>query len=249
MKAIFNIAALAFAVLAQDAQDQVSVPFADVSKAGVVEGRLSIGCFSVEAGDSKEIVIEGGGDLRQRPLPGTGGLKRLGSTSSVTVETNANVVKISGPSARGVVLRVPAATALKLNCTTGGEMTVKGIKGDLDLDNVNSGIRVTGAEGGITAHSLHGKLTIEMDKVPADKPFALSTLNGDIDVTLPADAKAKLSLSTRNGQVYTDFDVKLETGDKPAKVGSINGGGPEMKFETVNGMIFLRQKKAPAVQD
>ena len=34
-------------------------------------------------------------------------------------------------------------------------------------------------------------------------------MNGEIDVTLPADIKANLKMKVDNGDMYTDFDVKL----------------------------------------
>ena len=76
--------------------------------------------------------------------------------------------------------------------------------------------------------------------------MAFSSLNGDIDVTFPADLKANVSLRTDNGEVYSDFDVKVQPtapqqtvednrgkgGKYRVKIdknvrGTINGGGQE----------------------
>ncbi|HWD98616.1 MAG TPA: hypothetical protein VG345_06255, partial [Bryobacteraceae bacterium] len=76
---------------------------------------------------------------------------------------------------------------------------------------------------------------------------------------LPTDTKARLRLKTDNGSIYTDFDVKLEP-TKPAVedsrsnggkyrirmdrtlFGTINGGGPEYLFQTMNGSILIHKK-------
>jgi DUF4097 and DUF4098 domain-containing protein YvlB len=103
---------------------------------------------------------------------------------------------------------------------------------------------------------------VGIDHTVADKPMSFSTLNGDIDVTLPADTKATFRMKSDNGEIWTDFEVKLtpnaakpqvedsrSSGGKykvkmdKATVGTINGGGPEMSFKTLNGNIFVRQKK------
>jgi DUF4097 and DUF4098 domain-containing protein YvlB len=63
------------------------------------------------------------------------------------------------------------------------------------------------------------------------------SMNGNIDVTLPADIKSRLRLKTFDGSVYTDFDVKME-----GAYGAINGGGPEYRFETMKGNILLHKK-------
>ena len=86
---------------------------------------------------------------------------------------------------------------------------------------------------------------------------ALSTLNGDVDLTVPADFHADLRMRSDNGEIYTDFDVALS--NAPAKVesarrggkyhleveqevrGRVNGGGPEIQLRTFNGDILLRR--------
>ncbi len=99
-----------------------------------------------------------------------------------------------------------------------------------------------------------------LDHVTPNKTMSFSTMNGTIDVTLPADVKANLKLKTDNGDIFTDFDVKIE-GSHPPEVddqrknggryrvkvdktmyGTINGGGPEMQFVTYNGNILIHKK-------
>ncbi len=39
--------------------------------------------------------------------------------------------------------------------------------------------------------------------------MASTSFNGDVDVTLPASAKANLKLRTDQGEIFTDFDVQI----------------------------------------
>ena len=97
-------------------------------------------------------------------------------------------------------------------------------------------------------------------KVDATKPLSFSTLNGTIDVTLPADFKANVKLNTNHGEIWSDFDFKLgggggitqqnNTSDGKFRVtvdrnitGTINGGGSEATFHTFNGKIYIHKKK------
>jgi len=41
------------------------------------------------------------------------------------------------------------------------------------------------------------------------KPMSFSSLNGTLDVTLPADIKANIKLQSDNGEVYSDFPVDM----------------------------------------
>ena len=116
--------------------------------------------------------------------------------------------------------------------------------------------------GAVSAHTVNGTVTVSLDRAPADKPMSFSSLNGKVDVTLPADTKARLRLKTTNGEIYSDFDVKMEPDnakpvvedtrgergthrirvDRNSILGSINGGGPEYSFQTMNGTILIHKK-------
>jgi DUF4097 and DUF4098 domain-containing protein YvlB len=94
-----------------------------------------------------------------------------------------------------------------------------------------------------------------------DKAMGFSTMNGDVDVTLPADIKANVKMKTDHGDMFTDFDIKVDASAQSPQVddrrksggryrvrfdrgttGSINGGGPEIQFTTFNGNILIHKK-------
>lgn len=251
------------------AQETVTVPFTDPGRPRTVKGNLVNSCFTVEGYDGKELTIDTRGasaDVgRHRNPRGAEGLKRIESNSlGITVEEENNTVTIHGPASRSgnIVVRVPRDTTLKLGCTNGGDMKVTNVAGDLELNNVNGGVTATNISGSAIAHSVNGRVAVSLDKVTAGKPMSFSSLNGDIDVTLPPDTRAALKLKSDNGEIYTDFDLKLtpnavqpvvednrgKGGKYKVKIdkstaGTINGGGPEMSFRTFNGNIFVRQKK------
>ena len=110
---------------------------------------------------------------------------------------------------------------------------------------------------------MNGRIVATLAQVSAAKASSFSSMNGSIEVTLPADLKARLKMKTDHGEIYTDFDVKVESvtgsttfatngGGKSGGgalphtdrtlYGTINGGGPEMQFTTYNGRIVIRKK-------
>ena len=116
--------------------------------------------------------------------------------------------------------------------------------------------------GAAVVHALNGKVLVSLDKISGDKPMSFSSLNGDIDVTVPADTKARLKLKTDNGSVYSDFDIAVDSSARKPTVeenksgkgryrvrfdktmyGAINGGGPEMALTTFNGNVYVRKAK------
>jgi DUF4097 and DUF4098 domain-containing protein YvlB len=138
---------------------------------------------------------------------------------------------------------------------------VTGVNGDHEIENSNGAIRLTDVSGSVVAHTLNGGVTASLGHITGNKPMSFTSLNGKVDVTLPADTKARLRLKSDNGSIYSDFDVKLEADtNKPvvedsrgkdgkykisvdrAVTGTINGGGPEYTFQTMNGNILIHKK-------
>jgi hypothetical protein len=104
---------------------------------------------------------------------------------------------------------------------------------------------------------------VTFNRINPAKPMAFSSLNGDIDVTFPADLKANLVISSDRGEVYSDFEVALaarapqqtaedtrgQGGRFKVKIdktihGTINGGGQEIQFHNFNGNIYIRKAGA-----
>jgi DUF4097 and DUF4098 domain-containing protein YvlB len=125
------------------------------------------------------------------------------------------------------------------------------------VKNTNGSVKLTNVGGVVVAHALNGNVYVSLDRITAGRPMSFSSLNGNVDVTLPADTKATLKMRSDNGDVYSDFDILLGatgqvTTDKSGGKyrvhvdksinGTINGGGPEIRLTTMNGRIMLRKK-------
>ena len=266
-------AALVWAgALAQDVPaDRVSVPFRDPSRPGTVKVHLMTGGITVKGYGGKEVIVEarlreGKSSGKEKADKKADGLKRIDiATAGLTVEEEDNVVTVStSPMSRTVdlTLQVPTATSLKLGCLNDGSIMVEKVEGEIEANNLNGPVTLTNVSGVVIAHSLNGEVLTQMDKVTPDKPMSFSTLNADIDVTLPPDIKAKVKLETQNGAIYSDFEIGLDRNPRPPAVedgrkeggryriefpkgvvGSINGGGPEIRFKTLNGNIHVRKGK------
>ncbi len=256
-------------LLAQDAS-RITVPLSDPSRPGTVKISLMNSCFAVEGYEGREITIDpmGRGD-RTPPKPprGAEGMKRIEpSGHGLSVEEDNNTVRIhsSGASTGELLIRVPYATSLKLECMNGGDMKVNRVSGDIELQNMNGAVTATNVSGSVVAHSLNGRVLVSMDKIAPGKPMSFTSMNGDVDVQLPADTKGTLRMKTDHGEIYSDFDVKVNASAGPVvedgrakggkyrikvdqtTVGTINGGGPDLTFKTFNGNIYIRNKPRPA---
>jgi DUF4097 and DUF4098 domain-containing protein YvlB len=148
---------------------------------------------------------------------------------------------------------------LKLS-SNNGSLYAEGVHGEIDADCRNGGIKLVNVSGTVLADSHNGGINVVMDRVDTGKPSAFSSINGTIDVTLPADLKASLKMRSSQGSIYSDFDMNVTSGRATTQknntsdgkfrvefdrtvVAAINGGGTEMTFTTVNGSILVRKKK------
>jgi hypothetical protein len=255
-------------IWAQDA-DRVVVPARNSTRPRVVNASVINGSITVKTYDGKDVIVEAGASSessRRRPersnapdglkrleLPGRSGLEVEEEDNIITVHTRVN----GGGS---ITITVPVNTSLNLKATNGGHIDVDGVNGELDINNLNGPITLNNVSGSVIAHSLNGSVKVVMTRVDPGKQLSFSTLNGSIDVALPADLKANLKLKADNGDIFTDFDVKFDSaGSKPITesdpgrngkfrvrfdktiLGTINGGGPEVSFQTFNGRISIRK--------
>ena len=249
---------------AQDG-DRVVVPFSNPSGAKRLQCNLVDGSIIVKAHRGNDVIVEskgldGGRKRRGSPPPGMRRLEPPGV--GLQVDEQDNLIKIGALPSRSaeITITAPADTSLKLSTVNNGNITVEGVTGEMDISNLNGNITIRDVGGAVVAHTLNGKLIAVLHSVTAGKPMSFSTLNGDVDVTLPPDVKASLKMKSDNGDIFTDFEVTLKpststpTGSRDSKgryklrsdrttYATINGGGPDFSFTTLNGNLYIRKGK------
>jgi DUF4097 and DUF4098 domain-containing protein YvlB len=263
--ALFSVGVL----LAQDGGEKTTVPLQDPTRPARIEAHLMSGSIIVRGADVKDVIVEArsrSGEERERRPARADGMKRLdlGGTGLDVVEDN-NVVHIKTSSwntPSDLVITVPRHSSLELKAINNGNIEVQDVDGEIDVNDLNGKIMLQNVGGSVVAHSLNGEVVATLNRVDSSKPMSFSTMNGNIDVTLPPAVKANVRMKTDNGEIYSDFDVKLdssarmvqnEPGDSHggryhvrfdrAIRGTINGGGPEFQFTSFNGQIFIRKGK------
>lgn len=147
-------------------------------------------------------------------------------------------IKVTLPKNMDIDINIVNLGSVKMEGFT-SEVEVKTNVGEVDLINVT---------GPITAHTSTGTVTVVFSSVNQSAPITITSATGEIDVALPTNTKADLSIGT-NGTVYTNFDFKAP--DKkglPNRSGlknidkELNGGGVKIKLKSAMGDIYLRKK-------
>lgn len=233
-----------FATAKLGAAQSFTITFSDPDRPRHLKADIVNGSMEVTGWDGKEVVIENADAKQAEKAVGTTRFELPDSFSAAEAD---NVVTINGGVKKPSRLRVkvPHQTSLLLRCLNCSEVRVEKVSGDIDVDSVNSGIRLTNVGGSILAHSLNGKVIATVDGL-GTKPSSFSSMNGSVDVTLPDDVKANIKIRAEHGKVYTDFEIKLQGALRTDRgfSGTINGGGPEVQTRTFNGSIYLRKKSS-----
>jgi DUF4097 and DUF4098 domain-containing protein YvlB len=251
---------------AQSGGDHVSVNLSDPSRPALVKASLVSGGITVKAYDGKEVVVDAHARNRESGHSESNMKRIIVSSTGLSVEEENNEVRVSTDSYMrpiDLTIAVPVHTSLKLSAVNSGDIVVTGVDGELDVNDVNGSVTLNNVSGSAIAHALNGRLLATFTRVN-QKPMAFSSLNGDIDVTFPADLKANLSLKSDRGEILSDFDVQIQASAPQQTVedgrknggkylvkidktvhATINGGGPEYQFTNFNGGIYIRKAGSP----
>ena len=250
--------------------DRTVVSFSDPSRPGTLVVHIVMGGIVVKGADVKEVTIDWHGrqnfhgPVMHDPEEESRGMHRLNQQPSITVEERNNRMTIDSPAfsiPADLEIQVPRRTNLELSTVNAGNITVESVDGELEVGNVNGSITLNGVGGSVVAHTVNGRVLATLMKITPQKAMAFSSLNGAVDVSLPASSKANLKLRSDNGSIFTDFDVHLTPPNSSFPVaedtrgeggryridvnkaiyGSVNGGGPEIEARTFNGNIYVRK--------
>jgi len=237
-------------------------------------GQYALARALARSGRSSGIVVapavprpprEAGGEKGEEKERSHEGMKLISAPlTGLSVEEKSNDITVSVDSwkyAIDMTIQVPTASSLDLRSMNDGNIVIENVDGNLEIQAANGSITLKNVSGNVVANSMNGDVEATIARISGNKPLSFSTMNGDIDVTLPPSTKADFKMRSQQGNIYSDFEVKLkqapqnveeaeQTGlgryrisfDK-AIYGTVNGGGQEISFATFSGDIFIRKGK------
>jgi DUF4097 and DUF4098 domain-containing protein YvlB len=137
------------------------------------------------------------------------------------------------------IVKVPASADVKFSTVNGG-IELSGLNGRITAESTNGGIKAHDVSGPIAATSTNGGVEVELAQV-AESGTKLECVNGGIELRLPASAKATISAQVVNGGIDTSGVQIDKTGESTRRrlEGNMNGGGPRIDLDGVNGGIRI----------
>lgn len=225
-----------------------------------------MGEISIQNSSGNALIIES--DFNNERPERAEGLKLLGSMEDntelgINVGEENGIVSIQGATRQVKDFKyrilVPAGMAVSLDYGSPfakSDVIVDSFNGSMEIKTLNSNVKITKSSGPFTVNSISGNVEVVFDKINQSEPTSLASVSGYIDVTVPGSEKATMEISTINGNVYNNLDLKSTTaaGNKDNRASglhpvrqqggntfTLNGGGQKVYMKGISGNIYLRK--------
>jgi len=144
--------------------------------------------------------------------------------------------------------------------TSGGNMEIYAVTGDVDISTSGGDLDLREIQGSLTGKTSGGDVRAEVANGGKLRgPIRLTTSGGEVELRLPSNVQASVSAVIRvdhpmllqEYEIRSDFKLKIEEveGDGGRRgrhqiraTGDLNGGGPLIELETVNGDIRIERQ-------
>lgn len=168
--------------------------------------------------------------------------------------------KARGNQGGSVVLAAPPGSSLILK-SSNGYIVSEGMRGGLQAKTSNAKIDVVDATGQINIATSNGPILIEAEEALVDARTSnaglrlrgsltdgdhkLTTSNGPVAATLPADSSFRFQASTSNGSIDCDFDFQETDSKKRRRKAGVVGDSPRFTLDvsTSNSSVDIRKSK------
>ena len=189
-----------------------SIKFSDPAKPGRLEIRLARGDLRIQATDTTEVSVKSEAKPAT-PAPRKDGLRVISASSSFSLTEKDNLAVLDataegwgGKSGADFNLTVPRNTAVVVQNSWGGDITCTGLAGNLEINSMNGEIRLDEVAGGVVVSTMNGEIRATIRELREGSPLSFTSMNGEVVLRLPREAKASVRLRTQNGSVLTDFE-------------------------------------------
>lgn len=139
-------------------------------------------------------------------------------------------------------LMVPFDARLEKIDVVNSDITVRDVRGPVNLDTVNGRIRATGLAAAGRFDTVNGSINVSFDSVKNARRIVLDTVNGSCTLRLPPGAGGHVNADTVNGRISCDFPIRLDSSGRHSLRGVIGDGEADIVLDSVNGSLRIEAK-------
>jgi DUF4097 and DUF4098 domain-containing protein YvlB len=127
--------------------------------------------------------------------------------------------------------------------TASGDVTVRGVGGEIRANTASGTVRIANATGTVNANTASGDVEVELTRVEGNGNMRFSSASGDVNVRLPSNIDARVSMSTASGDIETNFPIEVRRdryGSGTRAEGQLGSGSRDLKISTASGNVSLK---------
>jgi DUF4097 and DUF4098 domain-containing protein YvlB len=141
-------------------------------------------------------------------------------------------------------LMLPQTATLEEVGNVNGGIDISSVDHTLEVQTVNGSAQIKDTKSELNAATVNGSITVNWAQFPKDGRISIQSVNGALEVYLPATANGKIDVSSVNGSIECDFPITVQGRFKHNKLsGTIGAGGLNIELTTVNGRIDISRSK------
>ena len=253
------IALLVFTIVDANAQTFTMKPKGTISGITVVVQNL-YSEINIQGGTAGDIKIEADNiDTIPEKAAGLRPLSALGPDNTgigLNITQSGNVVTISGirRNPKNSDYRILLPSNIKLKIVQGGfksdDITIRGMTNEMEARSQVGDLTFVDVTGPIVASTISSDIKVIFSSINQSSPTSISSVSGDIDISLPESSKGNFKLSSISGEIYTDLnfeqEIKNSSGLFPGGMlinTALNGGGVDVMLRSISGDLYIRKVK------
>ncbi len=173
-----------------------------------------------------------------------------GSGANISVQSVVGSIDVSGGSGNVALQSVD------------GDVAVRGASGNIALHSIEGNVTVIDSQGTLAVECVEGDVqlldvdseNVGVNVVDGDVTFRgaihdggryfISTHDGDLDITVPGGANARVSIATFDGELVSDIPIQIEGDISKRRFSFTMGTGRAlMELSSFDGEIRLKQSR------
>jgi len=127
-----------------------------------------------------------------------------------------------------------------------GDVDITGAQGSVSGHSVSGDVRMMHLRASsVDANSVSGDIDVQIDELSGRGDLSFRTVSGDVDITVPKQFDADISMSTVSGTMDSDYAMTLTNGRTSRRniQARIGAGGRRLELNTVSGDVKIRSNR------
>jgi hypothetical protein len=192
----------------------------------------------------RAVNVKGGLELKGRgsdvDLQNVDGQVIIGGTYTGTLQFKnlSKPLRFNGPQTELAIEKLPGEARLAL-----GEFSASNVVGPVRFSTRSRDVQIGGFTNSLEISLVRGDVDLRPGTLPLAK-MDVHTRSGNIELSLPPDAKFDLTASTGRGDVANQFGTPLKVENdsrRGATLRGSTGGGPAVNIQTDRGQVTVRK--------